>query len=153
VPNSEKIGKLFRHSLPLITENEVDSMSDEFMKVGDLKTYSRRVNVKVKVLSKTEPREVTSSRSGSTFHVAEALVGDETGCVLLDLWDDDIKKFEEGEVISIRNGYVKLFRGSMRLNIGRYGQAEKIEEDIPEVNTENNLSERTFPFEGRRGRY
>jgi len=30
----------------------------------------------------------------------------------------------------------------MRLNIGRYGQTEKIEEDIPEVNTENNLSEK-----------
>ncbi|MFQ6064389.1 MAG: hypothetical protein ACE5L6_02835 [Candidatus Bathyarchaeia archaeon] len=128
-------------------------MSEEFMKVGNLKTYSRRVNVKVKVLNKTEPREVTSRRSGSTFNVAEALVGDETGCVLLDLWDDDIEKFETGDVISIKNGYVKLFRGSMRLNIGRYGQAEKIEEDMPEVNTENNLSEKTFPFQGRRRGY
>ena len=127
-------------------------MSEEFMKVENLKTYSRRVNVKVKVLSKTESREVTSKRSGSTFNVAEALVGDETGCVLLDLWDDDIEKFDEGDVINIRNGYVKLFGGSMRLNIGRYGKAEKIEEDIPEVNTENNLSEKTFPFQ-RRQRY
>ena len=127
-------------------------MSEEFMKVENLKTYSRRVNVKVKVLSKTESREVTSKRSGSTFNVAEALVGDETGCVLLDLWEDDIEKFDEGDIINIRNGYVKLFRESMRLNIGRYGQAEKIEEDIPEVNTENNLSEKTFPFQ-RRQRY
>ncbi len=123
------------------------------MKVADLKTYSRRVNVKVKVLSKTETREVTSRRSGSTFRVAEALVGDETGCVLLNLWEEDIERFEEGDVISIRNGYVKLFRGSMRLNIGKYGKAEKIEEDMPEVNTENNLSEKTFPFQRRQGRY
>ncbi|NIP67195.1 hypothetical protein GWN63_05680 [Candidatus Bathyarchaeota archaeon] len=128
-------------------------MSEEFMKVADLKTYSRRVNVKVKVLSKTETREVTSRRSGSTFRVAEALVGDETGCVLLNLWEEDIERFEEGDVISIRNGYVKLFRGSMRLNIGKYGKAEKIEEDMPEVNTENNLSEKTFPFQRRQGRY
>ena len=77
-------------------------MSEEFMKVENLKTYSRRVNVKVKVLSKTESREVTSKRSGSTFNVAEALVGDETGCVLLDLWDDDIEKFDEGDVINIK---------------------------------------------------
>jgi len=41
----------------------------------------------------------------------------------------------------------------MRLNIGRYGQTEKIEEDIPEVNTENNLSEKTFPFQRRQRRY
>ncbi len=123
------------------------------MKVADLKTYSRRVNVKVEVLSKTEAREVTSRRSGSTFRVAEALVGDETGCVLLNLWEEDIERFEEGDVISIRNGYVKLFRGSMRLNIGKYGKAEKIEEDMPEVNTENNLSEKKFPFQRRQGRY
>ena len=94
-------------------------MSEEYVKVGGLKTYSRRVNVKVKVLSKTEPREVTSRKSGSTFRVAEALVGDDTGCVLLDLWEEDIDKFDEGDVIGIRNGYVKLFKGSMRLNIGR----------------------------------
>jgi len=128
-------------------------MSEEFMKVENLKTYSRRVNVKVKVLSKTETREVTSRRSGSTLNVAEALIGDETGCVLLNLWEDDIEKVDEGDVITIRNGYVKLFKGSMRLNIGRYGQTEKIEEDIPEVNTENNLSEKTFPFQRRQRRY
>ena len=121
--------------------------------MGDLKTYSRRVNVKVKVLSKTEPREVTSRTSGSTLNVAEALIGDDTGCVLLNLWEDDIEKVDEGDVITIRNGYVKLFKGSMRLNIGKYGQTEKIEEDIPEVNTENNLSEKTFPFQRRQRRY
>jgi replication factor A1 len=128
-------------------------MSEEFMKVGDLKTYSRRVNVKVKVLSKTETREVASRRSGSTLSVAEALVGDDTGCVLLNLWEEDIEKVDEGDIITITNGYVKLFKGSMRLNIGRYGQTEKIEEDIPEVNTENNLSEKTFPFQRERSRY
>jgi len=145
--------KLFRNYFSLLAENEVDRMSEELMKVGDLKTYSRRVNVKVKVLSKTEPREVTSRRSGSTFRIAEALVGDETGCVLLDLWDDDIEKFEEGDIIGIKNGYVKLFQDSMRLNIGRYGQAEKLEEDMSDVNTENNLSERRFSFQSRRDRY
>ncbi|UCC33268.1 MAG: hypothetical protein JSW53_05740 [Candidatus Bathyarchaeota archaeon] len=128
-------------------------MSEEFMKVGDLKTYSRRVNVKVKILSKTEAREVTSRKSGSTFRVADALVGDETGCVLLNLWEDDIEKFDEGDVISIKNGYVNIFGGSMRLNIGRYGQAGKIEEDMPEINAENNLSEKLFPSQRRQGNY
>ncbi|MFQ6081497.1 MAG: single-stranded DNA-binding protein, partial [Candidatus Bathyarchaeia archaeon] len=91
-------------------------------------------------------------RDGSTHQVAEALVGDETGCILLNLWDEDIGRFEVGDVIQIRNGYVRLFRGSMRLNIGRYGEAERLEEEMAEVNTENNLSERRYPGRWRRRR-
>lgn len=120
-------------------------MFEDFMKVEDLRTYSRRANVKVKVVRKDESKTVVSKRNGNTYRVAEALVGDETGCVLLNLWNEDIDRFEVGDVIEIRNGYVKLFRGSMRLNIGRYGEARKIEEDMPEVKTENNLSERRVP--------
>ncbi|NIR88108.1 hypothetical protein GWO13_11425 [Candidatus Bathyarchaeota archaeon] len=119
-------------------------MSKEFGKVEDLKTYTRRANLRVKVISKGEPKGVVSRRDGSTHKVAEALVGDETGCILLNLWDEDIGRFEVGDVLQIRNGYVKLFRGSMRLNIGRHGEAEKLEEEMAEVNTENNLSERQF---------
>ena len=127
-------------------------MLEEFVKVEDLKTYTRRANLRVKVISKGEPKGVVSRRDGSTHQVAEALVGDETGCILLNLWDEDIGRFEVGDVIQIRNGYVRLFRGSMRLNIGKYGEAEKLEEEMAEVNTENNLSERQFPGRWRQPR-
>jgi len=55
-------------------------------------------------------------------------------------------------VIKIRNGFVSLFRGSMRLNVGRYGSFEAVE-DAPEmeVNTENNLSLVQYEQERRRG--
>jgi len=125
-------------------------MFEEFIKVEDLKTYTRRANLRIKVVSKGEPKNVVSRRDGSTYQVAEALVGDETGCIMLNLWDEDIGKFEAGDVIQIRNGYVSLFRGSMRLNIGKYGEAVKLEEDIVEVKTENNLSDRQFPERWRR---
>lgn len=119
-------------------------MSESPIKVGELRTYSRRVNLKAKVVEKGEEREVTSRSDGSTHRVAESLVGDESGSVLLTLWDDDIDRFEVEDVIQISNGYANLFRGSLRLNIGRYGTAEKIDEDIDEVNTENNLSSKQF---------
>ena len=72
--------------------------------------------------------------------VAEALVGDETGCVLLNLWDDQISVFNKGDVIEIKNGCTSLFRGFLRMNIGRRGTVEKVDKEIGEVNTENNLS-------------
>ena len=118
-------------------------MSEEYVKIGSLSSYSRGVNVKVRVVEKSEPRTVFSRRDDSEHRVTEALVGDDSGCILLTLWDNAIDDVSVDDVIAIKNGYVNTFRESMRLNVGRYGTREKIEEEIPEVNTENNLSERT----------
>lgn len=120
------------------------------MKVGELRTYSRRVNLIAKMVEKGEEREVVSRSDGRTHRVAEALVGDETASVLLTLWDDNIDRFDVGDVIQISNGYANLFRGSLRLNIGRYGTAEKVDQEMDEVNTENNLSMKQYGESYRR---
>ena len=127
--------------------------SAELVKVGELNSYSRRVYTVVKVVSKTEPREVSSRIDGSSHRVAEALVGDETGSLYLTLWDDAIDEVEEGQVLNIKNGYVNLFRGSMRLNLGRFGSYELAESaPFEEVNLDNNLSSRQFEDRRRPGR-
>ncbi len=115
------------------------------VKIGDLKPSSRSVNVIGKVVSKGEVREVSSGRDGSSHRVAEVLLGDETGSIYLTLWDDDVDRVNVGDTISLRNGYVSLFRGHMRLNVGRYGTLEVLESPFEgEVNTENNLSDREY---------
>ena len=119
------------------------------MKVGELRTYSRRVNLIAQIVEKGEEREVVSRSDGRTHRVAEALIGDKTASVLLTLWDDNIDRFEAGDVVQISNGYANLFRGSLRLNIGRYGTAEKVDQEIEEVNTENNLSDKEYEQERR----
>jgi replication factor A1 len=126
--------------------------SKELMKIGELNSYSRQVNTIAKVVSKTETREVTSRIDQTSHRVAEALVGDETGAIYLTLWDDAIDNIEEGQTLSIKNAYVNLFRGSMRLNLGRYGSYEVVEESpISEVNLDNNLSSQQFEQQpGRR---
>jgi replication factor A1 len=120
------------------------------VKVESLDPESRQVNVTVKVVSKGEARETVSRRDGSTHKVVDALVGDETGAVYLTLWDDNIEKVNEGDTINVKNGYVTLFRGSMRLNIGRYGSLETGAPPIENVNADNNLSNKEFPMPERR---
>jgi len=120
------------------------------VKVESLDPESRQVNVTVKVVSKGEARETVSRRDGTTHRVVDALVGDETGSVYLTLWDDNIDKVKEGDTIGVKNGYVSLFRGSMRLNIGRYGSLETGGQPIENVNTDNNLSSKEFPMPERR---
>jgi replication factor A1 len=127
------------------------------VKVGELNPSSRAVNVLVKVVSKSEIRNIAAGRDGEAHRVSDALVGDETGAVYLTLWDDNIEKVKEGDTILVKNGYINLFRGSMRLNIGRYGSMEPSEKTIEgEVNTQNNLSSQTYdmprrPFRGGGG--
>lgn len=135
----------------------ISDENTERMNIGDLKTYSSNVETVVKVVSMTEPREVSSRRDWSKHRLAEALVGDETGSIYLTLWDDVVDEIDEGRVLLIKNAFIKLFRGSMRLNLGRTGSYEFIEEaPFEEVNLDNNLSSKQFersygrPFGGRR---
>jgi replication factor A1 len=127
-------------------------------KVGDLTPQSKAVNVTAKVVSKTEIREIPMGRDGSAHKVSDALVGDETGVVYLTLWDDNIEKVNEGDTVRVENGYVTLFKGNIRLNIGKYGKLEPAKEPLAvEVNTENNVSSKTYeqerrPFRGGGGR-
>ncbi|MCW4004086.1 MAG: single-stranded DNA-binding protein [Candidatus Bathyarchaeota archaeon] len=119
-------------------------------KVGDLTPQSKAVNVTAKVVSKTEIREIPMGRDGSPHKVCDALVGDETGVVYLTLWDDNIEKVNEQDTIRIENGYVTLFKGNIRLNIGKYGKLELAETPLEaEVNTENNVSSKTYEQQRR----
>ena len=121
----------------------------EYVKVGDLTPYLGKVYVKAKVVELEEPREV----SGGEHRVCEALVGDESGCIYLTLWDDSIDEFKVGDTVHVENGYVSVFKESMRLTGGKFGTVTKIDEELSEeVNTDNNLSDKQVE-ERRRSSY
>jgi len=131
---------------------EEPSESEELVKVETLTPNSRGVNTIVKVVSKGEIRSVTG-RDYSVRRVADVLVGDETACLYMTLWDDKIDAINEEDTLNITNGYINLFRGNMRINIGKYGSYETVEESpITEVNTENNLSDKRYEQERRYNR-
>jgi len=113
-------------------------------RVAELDPNSKWFTITVKVLNVGEEKTVFSRRDGNEHRVADALVGDETGTIFLSLWDEDIEKVreKEGSSITIRNGYVSVYKGSMRLSIGRFGQIENAKREVGEVNEKNNISER-----------
>jgi len=119
-------------------------------KVGDLTPQSKAVNVTAKVVSKTEIREIPMGRDGSPHKVCDALVGDETGVVYLTLWDDNIEKVNQQDTKRIENRYDTLFKGNMRLNIGKYGKLDQAQAPLEaDVNTENNVSSKTYEQQRR----
>ncbi len=146
----------------------VENNSEEtaYIKIENLNPNSRRVNLIVKVMTKGDPRDTVSRADGSTHTVADVLVADDTASIYLTLWDDNIEKVNNEDVLDLKNVFVSLYRGSMRLNIGRYSSLEISKEPLGEVNIKNNLSDQEFeqprrrpvfkpafgPSEDRRGR-
>ena len=112
------------------------------VKVSELGPYSKQVNTTVKVVQKGEARETVSRQDGTTHRVLDALVGDDSGAIYMTLWDENIDKVNEGDSVNVKNGYVRPFKGSMRLNIGRYGTLEPAQAPLGDVNTQNNLSDK-----------
>ncbi|MCJ7607555.1 MAG: single-stranded DNA-binding protein [Thermoplasmata archaeon] len=117
-------------------------------KIKDLTPQSKRVDVMAKCLEVGEPKEIPG-RFGGSRRVAEATIADDSGSVILSLWDNQIGDVEKENVIAIKNGYVSLVRGHMRLNVGKYGGLAKSEETIEPV-SEPNLSDKEYEQEQRR---
>ncbi|KYK28421.1 MAG: hypothetical protein AYK19_05645 [Theionarchaea archaeon DG-70-1] len=93
----------------------------EMLKIGELKDGMRNVTVEGKITEKSEPRPVRS-RKGEPLTVSNAAVGDETGRVILVLWNEQIGWVEVGNSVRVENGYVSSYRGIIQLNVSRIGR-------------------------------
>ncbi|MCS7133151.1 MAG: OB-fold nucleic acid binding domain-containing protein, partial [Aigarchaeota archaeon] len=93
----------------------------ELVKIGELNPRSRNVNLVAKVVSKSPERVVSSQYDQREHRLSEVLIADETGAINLVLWDEKIDLVDEGATIKVVNGFIKLFKGKMQLNLGRYG--------------------------------
>lgn len=121
--------------------------------VVELRPRMKSVSITFKVMEIGEEREVTSRRDGETHRVLDVVVGDSTGIVRMPFWNAMIDEVAEGKTYLLTNGYTTLFRGNLRLNIGRYGELTEAEEEIEEVNMELDMSEEEHEYARRRRDY
>ncbi len=125
-----------------IAEVEADSTKGpaQFIKVERLLQQSRGVNLLVRVIQQFDLREITTRKDNKKHMIFSFRVGDETGCINFDLWDqgDDIAV---GDVLELRGVYTREFNRILSLNLSRTGSYTKSSEDLPEVNAAKNLSE------------
>jgi len=112
--------------------------------VQDLEDKLGGVSIRLRVLSKAEPRSV-KTKNGQEHSVIDALCGDRTGIIRLSLWDERVHEVEEGDVIDVENGYVNRFKGRLWLNVGRFGSLEKVDDpDFPSAEEFSKIG-RKFP--------
>ena len=108
--------------------------------IAELKPGMKSVNITFKVMSRTEERTVESRRDGETYRVLDATVADSTANIMMPVWNDAIETVKEGDTYRLLNGYTGLFKGNLRLQLGKFGTIAAAEEPMAEVNMELNMS-------------
>ena len=93
------------------------------MKISDLTVGTKSVNLKGKIVEISEPRDVVS-KTGNALRVATAALSDESGKIILSLWNEQIDMVGVNDLVQIENGYVTEYQGIKQLNIGRYGNIQ-----------------------------
>jgi hypothetical protein len=96
-----------------------------YYQVKDLQEVTRRINIIVKLVSRTPPRK-TRSHTLTTF-----VGGDPTGRIMIPFWDEAEGWLQVGDYVEIENAYVSEFHDKLQLNIGKFGTFRRI--DPPEA--------------------
>jgi replication factor A1 len=110
-----------------------------FITLKELKPGTH-VNMHVKVESVKVIRERRRYDSNSLSRVAECLVGDETGCVTLMAYDDQLNIVKEGACITIRNVHANVVKEHLRLEIDKWAKVEAGLVNVKSVNQSVNAS-------------
>jgi ribosomal protein S18 acetylase RimI-like enzyme len=95
-------------------------------RIGSLQEGMRNVHVEGSVQEKASARAVRGRRPGETLSVTEAGLVDETGRVVLTLWNSQIKLVQVGDRVRVENGYVGGYRGITQLSAGKTGRVIKL---------------------------
>lgn len=93
------------------------------MKISDLRERTPVDEIVLKITSKDEPRSV----KGGVLTVCDLTGEDETGTVTVTLWNDDIDKVNEGDVIKITKGWCASFKDKLQVSSGKFGSIEVLE--------------------------
>jgi len=95
------------------------------LNIRDLMPGMSNVNMKLKVLDISKLGQIITGK-GVEHKILELEAGDDTGTMKIVLWDDKIIPLKVGDVVQVENGFVSSFKGEWRLNIGKYGEVNRV---------------------------
>lgn len=94
------------------------------MKISELKPGTGNVDLEAEIALISEPREI--NKYGRTLRVADVTLRDDTGTIVLALWNENIDKVSEGAKVKIENGYVNTWQDKIQLTLGKFGKISTV---------------------------
>ncbi len=94
------------------------------MNIAELAPGTGSVEVQGEIVEIEAPREF--NKNGRNLRVANATLRDESGTIVLVLWNDDIDKVQAGNKVKITNGYVNVWKDTPQLTLGKFGKMEVV---------------------------
>ncbi|MFW9991439.1 MAG: hypothetical protein ACFFD4_05225 [Candidatus Odinarchaeota archaeon] len=110
------------------------------VKISDVKPLEKNMNVVFKVIERGEVRKITKRDSYDSNRVCDFTVADDSGKIVLTLWNDDIDSTEVNSTYKLSNGFTNVFRSSLRLSKGKQGSLKRVQTDFKEINVQNDRS-------------
>jgi ribosomal protein S18 acetylase RimI-like enzyme len=120
------VGHMFDESLRTINWMERKLKDFSGSKISELKEGQGEVFVEGRITEKAYARGVRGRIPGQSLSVANAGFEDETGRIILTLWNEQIKLLQEGEWCRVENGYIRSYRGVKQLSSGKSGRLIKL---------------------------
>lgn len=126
--------------------------TEPFAMISELSCQSKNVNISFKILNISDSRIVRGKSTGQMHRVANAIVGDSSGIIILNIWDNQLDELNIGKSYLLYGGFVSVYEGSIRLNIGRNGELIELNKSIESINESLNMSQTSFMIKKRRNR-
>lgn len=98
-------------------------------KIEDLRVGMKKINLTAEVLETSQPSKVHTQFRDNAI-VSNAVVSDETGKILLCLWDQQIGTVSVGDCIDVKNAHVATFKGEKQLRLGKNGSITVLEKPL-----------------------
>jgi len=92
------------------------------MKIRDVNSGVRWVNLKARVVEKPIARTVFSRFNNNPLGLSTSTISDDTGSIKFPLWNAQINMVSIGDTVQIDNGRVKTFRGELQVSVGKSGK-------------------------------
>lgn len=116
------------------------------MKISELKPGQGKVDIEIKIKSKSEIRVL--QKFGKELKVANAVAEDDSGEIAITLWNNDAENVKAGDKVKITNGYVSEYNGAKQLTSGKFGKLEVISPEGESSESPNSTAEsRPSPVE------
>lgn len=92
--------------------------------INELQNKQGKVEVEAEILEIMQVREY--EKFGKKGRVANAKIKDNSGEIILTLWNEEIDKVKVGSKVKVVNGYVNEWQGQKQITAGRFGSIEVV---------------------------